>query len=330
MDTTQTESCQLKSLHPICCGIDLHKDTLQACVLAGALDAEYTAQSQEFGTQYDDLIALVTWLNQLHCPIVAMESTGAYWHPIHHVLSDNGIVCQVVNAAHIKNVPGRKTDIADAQWIAHALRYGFVRPSFVPERDVEVQRMYTRTYVSLLQERSANINRMEKLLQTNGFKLSSVLRDITSQTGIRILKHLASHGSIDVQTVEKLRDHNCKKDAKTMHRALKGTMRRDVCRLLQFWLDLLEHENETIAQLDQLIQALFLPYEEELDLVDSIPGIARTSAYVILSEIGTNMEQFPSAEHLVSWAGLSPRNHESAGKKSPLGSCPETNTSSVS
>lgn len=326
MDGNVPEVLHMKSLHPVCCGIDLHKDMLQACVLAGALDAEYTAQSQEFGTQFDDLQKLADWLITLDCPIVAMESTGAYWHPIYHVLSERGITCQVVNAAHIKNVPGRKSDIADAQWIAHALRYGFVRPSFVPPRDTEVQRMYTRTYASLQEERAANINRMEKLLQMNGFKLSSVVTDITSQTGIRILRHLAAHRSIDLRTVEKLRDPNCKSSPQVMHRALMGKMRPDVGQLLSFWLDLLEEEDKRLQQLSRMIEALFVPYQEEADIVDSIPGVAKAAAYAILAEIGTDMTQFPTSEHLSSWAGLSPRSHESAGKKSPHASCRATNT----
>lgn len=304
----------MQSSYEICCGIDLHKDMLQACVLAGALNQEPACVTQRFGTQVDDLSELAQWLKQLGCPVVAMESTGAYWQPVYFALTDAEITCFVVNAQHIRNVPGHKSDMNDAHWIAHSLRAGYVRPSFVPDQSVQILRQYTRTYRNLIRNRSDSLNRIEKELQIHGMKLSSVLSDINSQTGIRLLRHFAKHGSITLQDVERLRDLNCHKDAQTIYQAIKVRLRPAVCRLLGFWLDELEQEDANIQKLYAMMEELFTPYQSAVEILDSIPGIAKPSAYQILGEIGADMSFFPSPECIASWAGLCPRCNESAGK----------------
>lgn len=305
----------MESLHDICCGIDLHKDMLQACVLAGTEDGEIHSSLRKFGCQYDDLNALAQWLQDLNCPIVAMESTGVYWQPTHRRLTDAGIECCVVNARHIRNIPGRKTDINDAQWIAQALRYGLVRKSFVPCREIQELRQYTRTHTTLIHQRSDNVNRIEKLLQEQGFKLSSVVSSITSLTGRRILDHLAKYGSISLEKVQEYRVSFCHKDPQTIFLALQGTMSPNISQLLSHWLALYDDDSHKIEQLESMILELVKPFQGYIDILDSIPGVALASAISIIGEIGIDMSCFPTSEHLASWAGLSPGNNESAGKK---------------
>lgn len=313
-----------------CCGIDLHKDSIVACILTGAPDTAPETLMTTFGTQYDDLTALAVWLDTHGCRHLAMESTGAYWMPIYNRLTELGADCIVVNAQRIKNVPGRKTDWNDAQWIAHLYRHGLLQASFVPEREQQILRGYTRALESLSADRTREKNRVEKLLQSEGFKLSSVLEDIFGTTGRRLLDALASKGKATFRDVENSRESACKHSAKEIAIAIRGEMRPAIRKLLAFKLRQIDLYNAQIDELQSLIDEVVAPYEAAVQIVDSVPGIARHAAVQIVAEIGADMDTFQSAEHLASWAGLSPRNAQSAGKKSPPVPCPATNTSSVS
>jgi transposase len=277
----------------ICCGIDLHKDMLQACILAGSHAYKPQVLQQTFGTQYEDLTCLCTWLKQNNCVHVAMESTGTYWQPIFFTLYDAGVSCVVANPYQVKNLPNRKSDVNDAHWIALAFREGRINPSFVPNETIQTLRDYTRTYTTLIRERANNINRIEKFLQMHGFKLSSVISDITSKTGISILEHLTATGSISLKDVERLRDSHCSKDAQTIHRAIKGTLKPNARPLLRLWLDIISQQQQSIDRLYKMLQEVFEPYMACVNLLDSIPGIGQDAAMRIIGEIGTDMSFFP-------------------------------------
>ena len=318
----------MEALLGCCCGIDLHKESIAACILKGAAEDAPEVMMRGFGTQYDDLMSLAAWLCKNDCAYVAMESTGSYWTPIYNRLTELGAKCIVVNAHRIKHVPGRKTDWNDAQWIAHLFRHGLLPASFVPEREQQILRSHTRTLESLTQDRTREKNRIEKLLQSEGFKLSSVLEDNFSVTGRHLLDALASTGKVTVRDVELHRSQNCKKSSQEIAAAMQGALAPPLCKLLGFKLKQIDEYNRQIAELEQMIEELLSPYEAAIQVIDSIPGIARHAAIDIVAEIGANMDTFKSAEQLASWAGLSPRNALSAGKKSPPESCRATVISS--
>jgi len=284
----------------------------------------------ETGTMYDHLQALVAWLLAHECKHVAMESTGCYWQPLYNALTEAGILCAVVNARHAKNLPGRKTDWNDAQWIAHLHRHGMLRASFVPDEEQQTLRHYARSLECLVQDRTREVNRVEKLLQQAGFKLSSVLSDIFSNTGRLFLNTLAQNGQITRVDVRNLRDPRCKHTVDEISRALQGSMRSSDCKLLSFKLRQIDTYDKQIQELEAMTNAIIGSYAGAIEILDSIPGIARLAAIEILAEIGRDMSPFHTSEQLASWAGLSPGCNESAGKKSPLIPSMATLTSSVS
>lgn len=316
----------MEALLECCCGIDLHKDSIVACLLTGAAKDAPDVHMHTFGTTHEDILALAVWLNSHACMHVAMESTGAYWTPLYNQLTQMGAICAVVNARRIKNVPGRKTDWNDAQWIAHLYRHGLLQASFVPARSLQILRNYTRSLETLTQDCSREKNRIEKLLQMEGFKLSSVLTDIFSVTGRHLLDALAANGRITLQDVHKYRDPKCKHSAQAIAKALCGNLPVELQSLLAFKLRQIDEYDRQRAQLEKMIEALVSPFEGAISIADSVPGVGRQSAIDIIAEMGVDMNVFHSAEQLASWAGLTPRNAQSAGKKSPLASCPATNT----
>lgn len=305
----------MEALLERCCGIDLHKDSIVACMLIGAAEGTPEVVMRSFGTQYDDLSEPAVWMDEHGCAHLAMESTGGYWMPLYNRLTELGATCIVVNAGRIKNVPGRKTDRNDAQWIAHLYRHGLLQASYVPERDQQILRSHTRALETLTQDRTREKNRVEKLLQTEGFKFSSVLEDIFCATGRRLLDVLVRKGKVSPADVERCRDPQCKRSAKEIAAALRGRMSPAISKLLAFKLRQIDGYNAQIAELEQLIEEVLTPYGSAVDLIDSIPGIARHAAVQVIAEIGADMSNFHSSEQLASWAGLSPRNAQSAGKK---------------
>lgn len=320
----------MEALLECCCGIDLHKDSIVACLLIGTAEGMPEVIMRSFGTQYDDLTELAAWMDAHGCAYLAMESTGGYWLPLYNRLTELGATCIVVNASRIKNVPGRKTDWNDAQWIAHLYRHGLLQASFVPDRDQQILRSHTRALESLTQDRAREKNRVEKLLQMEGFKLSTVLEDIFSLTGRRLLDILVDKGRASFADVQHNRDPKCKHTTEQIAMALRGKMPPAIRKLLAFKLRQIDAYDAQIAELEQLIEDVLSPCEGAITLVDSIPGIARHAAIQIVAEIGANMDTFHSAEQLASWAGLSPRNAQSAGKKSPPASCLAIATSNAS
>lgn len=300
-----------------CCGVDVHRDILEVCILKGVSN-EPEAIRARFKTTQADLIKFVNWLKEHECPHIAMESTGVYWRPVYEAIEKFYASYEsllVVNARHMRNLPGRKTDTQDAEWIATLLRHGLLEASFVPERIIRTLREYSRTYKTEIQEKNRLLNRLEKFLQNHGFKLSSVLSNITGTSGRRILDHLADKGYITSTEISSSINKRVKCSTEEIEAAVCGELELFERKLLRHLLEKLDLCERSIANLLEEMKELAAPYQSALEKMDSIPGIDLTSSLLILAEIGaTPMNSFKSPEHLCSWAGLSPRNDESAGK----------------
>lgn len=293
-----------------CCGLDVHKKNVTACVI--------TPKGKEirtFGTMTDDLIQMADWIKGYRCTHVAMESTGVYWKPIYNLLELEELQVTVVNAQHIKAVPGRKTDVKDAEWIADLLRHGLLQGSYIPHRVQRELRELVRYRRSLIEERSRETNRIQKVLEGANIKLSSVATNTLGVSGRAMIESMIN-GVENPETLVELAKGRLKKKKKDLQRSLQGLIGPHQKLMLQTQLQHIDFLDEQIAALDEEVRVRLLPFEKDLELLDTIPGIGRRAAEQILAEIGTKVkEQFPSAAHLCSWAGMAPGNHESAGKR---------------
>jgi transposase len=303
-----------------CCGLDIHKDNIVACLLKGPIKEGLKPASEirEFGTHLKDLIVLRKWLKEHECQHVAMESTGIYWQPVFAVLETSltdEMHLLVVNARHMKNVPGKKTDMRDAEWIATLLRAGLLKGSFVPERDIRDLRQYTRYRKALIRDITSQKNRIEKLLQSNGFRLSSFLSDIFGSSGLAIMYQLVQVGAISSQSLDQCLKGRARQKASQILSDLNGTLSAPQRKLLHMQLAHLADIQANLREVEEEIHDDFSQFEGPIELLDSIPGIDLTASYAILAEIGQDMSAFPTAQHICCWAGLAPGNHQSAGKK---------------
>ncbi len=299
----------MQVLHKRCCGLDVHKKSVTACAITPE-----GKEIQTFGTMTGDIIALVDWIKEKGCSHVAMESTGVYWKPLYNLLEVEQIETLVVNAQHIKAVPGRKTDVKDAEWIAELLRHGLLKGSYIPGRDQRELRELVRYRRSLINERSREVNRLQKVLEGCNIKLSSVASDITGVSAKAMLKAIIDDAG-DPVVIAKLAKGKLKNKQKELEKALLGLVGSHQKMILTAQLSHIDFLDRQIIELDQEIEARLHPFELELELLDSIPGIGRRTAEDILAEIGTDMHRFPSSAQLASWAGMSPGNNESAGKR---------------
>lgn len=306
----------MEVLHRRCCGLDVHKHTVVACLLQTEAEGR-CKEVRTFGTMTDDLLALADWLRAAGCTQVALESTGVYWKPVYNLLEGQCAVL-VVNAAHIKAVPGRKTDVQDAEWIAELLQHGLLRPSFIPnraQRELPGARWaMTRTRTSLIDERSAAVNRLQKVLEDANIKLAGVATDVMGVSGRAILTAVLD-GTTDPATLAELAKGKLRKKRADLARALSGRVRDHHRLLLTTHLAQVDFLDEQVARLSAEIAERLRPAEEDLHRLDTIPGVDRRTAEVLVAEIGTDMGQFPSAGHLASWAGMCPGNYESGGKR---------------
>ncbi|MGF6947726.1 transposase [Neobacillus sp. B4I6] len=295
-----------------CCGLDIHKKSITACAITPK-----GKEIQTFGTMTHDLIQLIDWIKSKCCSHAAMESTGVYWKPIYNLLELEDIQPMVVNAAHIKAVPGRKTDVKDAEWIAKLLRHGLLQHSYIPNRDQRELRELVRYRRSLIEERAREISRIQKVLEGANIKLSSVATDIMGVSGRSMIEGLIN-GIDDPQVLAGMAKRSMKKKKDDLERALFGSVGLHQKMMLKTQLSHIDFLDQQIKMLSEEVQQRMQPYEEDIELLDSIPGIGRSHAEQLLAEIGLGKEiakQFPTAAHLCSWAGMVPGNNESAGKK---------------
>ena len=268
----------------------------------------------QFGTMTDELLRLSSWLTENECQMTAMESTGSYWKPIYNILEAENVPVIIGNAQHIKGVPGRKTDVKDAEWIADLLRHGLINPSFVPPREMRDLRELVRYRKSLVQERAREFNRIQKVLEGANIKLGSVISDIDGKTGCAIIDAVI-HGETDPDKLASLAKGSLRRKQEILGRSLTGLINdhlRNILSLMRMHIRCLD---ELIETTDLQIYTCLTAENDVLERLMTIPGVGQQSAEVIVSEIGTDMSKFPTAHHLASWAGICPGNNESAGKR---------------
>jgi len=299
----------MQVIYERCCGMDIHKKSITACIITPE-----GKETRTFGTMTHEILELVKWLKENRCNPVAMESTGVYWKPIYNLLELSEIETMVVNAQHIKAVPGRKTDVKDAEWIADLLRHGLLKGSYIPSRGQRELRELVRYRKSLIEERAREVNRLQKVLEGCNIKLSSVVSDIMGVSSRSMIEAII-HNVNDPKLLSKLAKGRMKVNRDNLEQALNGLVGPHQRRVLATQLKHIDFLDEEIKQLDQEVNERLLPFEEELELLDTIPGVGRRSAECILAEIGTDMERFPTDAHLASWAGMCPGSNESAGKR---------------
>jgi transposase len=295
-----------------CSGLDVHRDTVAACVRVPGARGQREQHVRTFGTTTAELLVLRDWLEAHGVTHVAMESTGVYWKPVFYVLEE-AFTCLLVNAAHIKQVPGRKTDVLDCIWIAQLLEHGLLRGSFVPPAPIREVRDLTRHRKVLIQERQRAANRLHKLLQDAGLKLASVATDILGVSGRAMLGALVD-GTTDPEVLADLARGKLRKKLPALRQALAGRFRPHHAFLVGQVLAHVDYLDEAIATVSEEIEARLAPFEAHLTRLDTVHGIARRTAEVIIAEIGVDMTVFPNEHHLASWAGMCPGNNESAGK----------------
>src|SRR3954451_11152497 len=300
-------------LYPRCAGLDVHKDTVVAAVRIAA-DGPANTEVRTFDTTTPGLLALSGWLAECGCTHVAMEATGVYWRPVWHVLSDGEFALILANAAHVQNVPGRKTDVADALWLADLLAHGLIRPSFVPEAPTQELRALRRTRKQLVREQASHVQRIQKTLEDANLKLGSVLSQVMGVSGRAILQALID-GQSDPDALLLLVQRGVKAPPEKLRAALTGRITDRHRFLLRLHLRQFDALAAAMAEIDAEVDRDLDPFRQAVRLLRTIPGVSDLTAQVIVSEIAIDMGRFPSAGHLISWAGLCPRNDESAGKR---------------
>lgn len=303
----------MEVVYPYCCGLDVHAKTVVACLIK-----QGKKQVQTFSTMTEDLLKLGDWLRSEECTHVAIESTGVYWKPVFNIL-EGALEVILVNARHIKAVPGRKTDVRDCEWLADLLRHGLLKASFIPPRGIRELRELTRYRQTLVTEHTAVANRLQKLLESANIKLGQVASDVLGMSGRLMLQALAE-GEQDATKLAALAQGRLRNKSEELRRALTGHLTVVQGWVLKEWLTRL---TETEAALDRVearireeIERCADPFvKEAVEMLDSIPGVGEHVAQTLIAEMGVDMERFGSAERLASWAGMCPGNNESAGKR---------------
>ncbi len=294
-----------------CAGLDVHKDTIVACVRC--VSAPVHQEVRSFGTTTSQLLALADWLGEHGCTHVAMEATGVYWKPVWHILEDE-FELVLANAAHIRNVPGRKTDVNDAMWIADLLAHGLIRSSFVPPAAIQELRDLTRTRKQLVREIAQHSLRIQKVLEDANLKLGSVLSDVLGRSGRAMLEAIVA-GETRPEQLAELALGTARNKTAELREALRGRITEHHRTMLKLHLDVVNALQRSLAELDATVGKALAPIKQRARLLTTMPGVSDLTARVIVAEIGVDMTRFPDAGHLVSWAGLCPRNDESAGKR---------------
>jgi len=303
----------MEVLYPRCAGIDVHKDVVMACTRV-VHQRKVEQEVRSFSTKTCGLLDLSTWLEQAGCTHVVMEATGVYWKPVWHVLEES-FELVLANAQHVKNVPGRKSDVNDAMWLADLLAHGLIRGSFVPPAPIQEVRDLTRTRKQLVRETTQHVLRIQKTLEDANIKLASVISDVLGATGRALLTALIA-GETDPQKLVALTvGRRLKASPEDLVEALRGRVTPHHRFLLQLHIDQVDALHKAVAEVDKRMQEVLGPFQEQVELLKTIPGVSDVAAQVIAGEVGMDMSRFPSAAHLISWAGLCPRMDESAGKR---------------
>jgi transposase len=296
-----------------CAGLDVHQATVVACVISAPAGKRPKKVIRTFGTMHHELMQLRDWLKECDCPLVAMESTGVYWKPVHAMLEDHFDVI-VGNAQHIKNVPGRKTDVKDSEWICNLARHGLIARSFVPPRAIRDLRDLTRYRRKLVDAAAAERNRLIKLLESAGIKLAGVVADVFGVSG-RAMLHALIDADQSPAEMAKLARGRMRSKLTELEHALRGNLDDHHRFILRLQFARIKTAEADLVILETRIAEKLAPYEDALRRLLDIPGVERAGAASIIAEIGVDMSQFHGASHLASWAGLCPGNHESAGRQ---------------
>ncbi len=315
MPSKKEISSTVSVIHDICCGLDVHKESISACVVFTDASGAERTEVTEFGTFTDELFGFKKWLQERQCTVIAMESTGPYWTPIHNVLEDS---CKVVlvNARHMRNVPGRKTDISDSKWIAGLLRHGLLRAAYIPPKHQRHWRDLTRMRKNYQSELGNFKRRVHKLFQEANIKIDSVLTDLFGATGRNLMRLLISKESTPTLTeVRQCLRGSLTDKGRELHRSIQGFFEDHHRFLLSLLSDTIATLERQILSIESRIRDLMSSVQRHIDRLVEMPGIAETSAQAIIAEIGPTLEDFGSADALCSWCGLSPGNNQSAGKR---------------
>ena len=303
----------METIYRCCAGLDVHKTTVVACVRRVESGGRVRELIRTFGTMTGELLILSDWLAEQGVTQVAMESTGVFWKPIFHILEDRFEVL-LVNPQHIKQVPGRKTDVKDCQWIAQLLQHGLLRGSFVPPKPIRELRDLTRQRSQLVAEKAAVANRIQKVLEDANIKLSSVATDVLGTSGRAMIRGLIA-GQEDPDALAELARRRLRQKLPALRTALRGQVTEHHRFMLRMLMSHLEDLEGLIAGFGARIEAVMPPFAAAVERLTTIPGVDQRTAESLIAEIGTDMERFPTAEHLASWAGMSPGNDQSAGKR---------------
>jgi transposase len=303
----------MRVLHERCCGLDIHKKFVVACLLTTTVEGTVHKEIRTYSAMTNDLLALTDWLRGEDCGPVVMESTGSYWRPVFNLLEEQCEVI-VVNAYHVKAVPGRKTDVKDAEWLANLLRHGLLRASFIPAPAQRQLRDLTRYRIHLVDERARLTNRLQTVLEDANIKLASVVTDVRGLSAREILQRLLE-GETDAQALAELARGKLRAKREALAQAVVGRLQAHHIFLLREQLAHLEHLDAAIARVDAELAARLAVEQEAIALLETIPGIGRRTAEVLVAEIGTDLSRFPSAAHLAAWAGMCPGNAESGGRR---------------
>jgi transposase len=302
----------LKRIVERCCALDVHKDTVTACVRVPDAGGGRRQEVSIFSAMTHGLLALRDWLKVLGVTLVAMESTGVYWKPVYYVLEDD-FECWLVNARHYRNVPGRKTDAKDSEWLCELAEHGLVRPSFVPPKEIRELRDLTRYRSAQIQERTREVQRLDKVLQDAGVKLSSVASQVLGVSGRAMLDALVTGGA-DPEALAELARGRLRAKLPALKEALAGRFTGHHALLIGSILAHIDYLDEAIGNLSAEIDRVIAPFEAQVELLDTIPGVNRRIAEVLIAEMGVDMSRFPDHRHLASWAAMCPGNDQSGGK----------------
>jgi transposase len=312
--TTKSDSTLIQIIHPICCGLDVHKDKISACLITVDSGGTEQYEIKEFSTFTHDLQKMKAWLLENDCPVVAMESTGVYWHPVYNTIEDK-LEVVLVNARHIKNVPGRKTDISDSKWLAGLLRHGLVRGSFIPSENVREWRELSRLRKTYTESMADYKRRVHKLFITANIKIDSIASDLFGLTGRNLIELLCSEDEVTLEKVRGCAKGHLKKKDQELYESLDGYFKDKHRFQLIMLMETINVFQKEIDQINARLELLTQEHEDILNRLDEIPGIDKKSAQSIIGEVGITLDEFKSMAAFISWAGLCPGNNESAGKR---------------